>query len=113
MVQYWLRMLKYWPPDGVVLALGWCSTGLRMGQFLSGNAAGKVWDSLVRKKHKRLVVWTKLKLLRSFHFLKEAETSTSVSVSVILVSSRKSANDIISVFLPISSILQIEVEDLL
>ena len=36
-------------PDGEVLDIGWCSTGSRMGQFWSGNAAGKIENSFGKK----------------------------------------------------------------
>jgi hypothetical protein len=39
-------------PDGVLLDIGWCSTGsdgLRMRQFWSGNATGKVGSSFGKK----------------------------------------------------------------
>jgi hypothetical protein len=49
MVKYWPQMVKYWTSDGVVLAPGWYSTGLRMGQFWSGNAAGKVRSRFGKK----------------------------------------------------------------
>jgi hypothetical protein len=58
MVKYWLRMVQYWTSDGEVLAPGWCSTGLWMGKFWSGNYAGKVGNNLEKIKQKACCIDT-------------------------------------------------------